>query len=171
MSEAGPSEPVSVPLPEITVPGGVCHFVATPIGNLGDISERVRTALADADVVAGGSGDQPTVDHVDDGAERRRRPERHRRRLAGIGELQEGVLAARVAADVERESVPDHLLDEGEQLDTEVVVVQDTGRRCLPPVPVVGVGLLDAAEPLLDVPAGHLHGDAVGGRARVHDRL
>lgn len=38
-------------LPEIGFPGGLCHFVATPIGNLGDISLRALAVLAGADVV------------------------------------------------------------------------------------------------------------------------
>ncbi|MCP4290341.1 MAG: 16S rRNA (cytidine(1402)-2'-O)-methyltransferase [bacterium] len=41
----------SVLLPEITFPEGVCHFVATPIGNLGDVSLRALAVLAAADVV------------------------------------------------------------------------------------------------------------------------
>ncbi len=38
-------------MPEIDFPGGQCHFVATPIGNLGDISLRALAVLAAADVV------------------------------------------------------------------------------------------------------------------------
>jgi 16S rRNA (cytidine1402-2'-O)-methyltransferase len=41
----------SVPLPEIEVPGGTCHFVATPIGNLADVSLRALAVLAAADTV------------------------------------------------------------------------------------------------------------------------
>jgi len=41
----------SVPLPEIEFPPGLCHFVATPIGNLGDVSLRALAVLAAADVV------------------------------------------------------------------------------------------------------------------------
>lgn len=42
---------ISVDLPEITFPEGLCHFVATPIGNLGDIGLRALAVLAAADVV------------------------------------------------------------------------------------------------------------------------
>ena len=42
---------IQIPLPEIDFPGGLCHFVATPIGNLGDISLRALAVLAAADVV------------------------------------------------------------------------------------------------------------------------
>ena len=38
-------------MPEIDFPAGQCHFVATPIGNLGDISLRALAVLAAADVV------------------------------------------------------------------------------------------------------------------------
>lgn len=41
----------SIPLPEIEFPAGLCHFVATPIGNLGDVSLRALAVLAAADVV------------------------------------------------------------------------------------------------------------------------
>ncbi len=41
----------SVPLPEIDFPPGVCHFVATPIGNLGDVGLRALAVLAAADKV------------------------------------------------------------------------------------------------------------------------
>ena len=41
----------AVPLPEIDVPGGLCHFVATPIGNLADVGLRALAVLAAADVV------------------------------------------------------------------------------------------------------------------------
>lgn len=40
-----------VPLPEIGFPEGVCHFVATPIGNLGDVGLRALAVLAAADLV------------------------------------------------------------------------------------------------------------------------
>jgi len=43
--------PLAVQLPEITFPAGLCHFVATPIGNLGDVSLRALAVLALADVV------------------------------------------------------------------------------------------------------------------------
>ena len=42
---------IQVPVPEVDFPGGQCHFVATPIGNLGDISLRALAVLAAADVV------------------------------------------------------------------------------------------------------------------------
>lgn len=42
---------IQVPVPEIDFPGGKCHFVATPIGNLGDVSLRALAVLAAADVV------------------------------------------------------------------------------------------------------------------------
>ena len=38
-------------LPEIAMPGGVCHFVATPIGNMQDITLRALGVLAAAEVV------------------------------------------------------------------------------------------------------------------------
>ncbi len=38
-------------MPEVEFPGGQCHFVATPIGNLGDISLRALAVLSVADVV------------------------------------------------------------------------------------------------------------------------
>jgi 16S rRNA (cytidine1402-2'-O)-methyltransferase len=42
---------IQVPVPEVDFPGGQCHFVATPIGNLGDISLRALAVLAAADVI------------------------------------------------------------------------------------------------------------------------
>ncbi len=42
---------IQVPLPEIEFPGGLCHFVATPIGNLGDVGLRALAVLAAADIV------------------------------------------------------------------------------------------------------------------------
>ena len=42
---------IQVPLPEVDFPGGVCHFVATPIGNLGDVGLRALAVLAAADVI------------------------------------------------------------------------------------------------------------------------
>lgn len=44
-------QPALIPLPEIDFPGGTCHFVATPIGNLGDMGLRALAVLALADVV------------------------------------------------------------------------------------------------------------------------
>jgi len=41
----------TVELPEIDFPAGLCHFVATPIGNLADVSLRALAVLAAADVV------------------------------------------------------------------------------------------------------------------------
>ncbi len=41
----------SITLPEVDFPGGMCHFVATPIGNLADVSLRALAVLAAADVV------------------------------------------------------------------------------------------------------------------------
>ncbi len=38
-------------IPEVQMPGGLCHFVATPIGNLADISLRALGVLAAADVI------------------------------------------------------------------------------------------------------------------------
>ncbi len=48
--ERGTETPV-VPLPEIDFPAGLCHFVATPIGNLADMGLRALAVLARADVV------------------------------------------------------------------------------------------------------------------------
>ncbi len=42
---------ITVPLPEVDFPAGVCHFVATPIGNMADIGLRALAVLAQADVV------------------------------------------------------------------------------------------------------------------------
>jgi len=42
---------IQVPVPEVDFPGGQCHFVATPIGNLGDVGLRALAILAAADVV------------------------------------------------------------------------------------------------------------------------
>ncbi len=42
---------ISVPLPEVDFPAGVCHFVATPIGNLADVSLRALAVLDAAEVV------------------------------------------------------------------------------------------------------------------------
>lgn len=41
----------TVLLPEVDFPAGVCHFVATPIGNLGDIGLRALAVLGAADTV------------------------------------------------------------------------------------------------------------------------
>ena len=41
----------TVPLPEIDFPPGLCHFVATPIGNMADIGLRALAVLTAADVV------------------------------------------------------------------------------------------------------------------------
>ncbi len=52
--EGGPAQPgavTAVPLPQIDLPGGCCHFVATPIGNLADVGLRALAVLAAADVV------------------------------------------------------------------------------------------------------------------------
>jgi len=45
------TQPTLVPLPEITFPAGLCHFVATPIGNMADIGLRALAVLSQADVV------------------------------------------------------------------------------------------------------------------------
>ena len=42
---------ISVPLPAVDLPPGLCHFVATPIGNLGDVGLRALAVLAAADVL------------------------------------------------------------------------------------------------------------------------
>jgi len=42
---------VVVPLPAVDFPPGVCHFVATPIGNLADMGLRALAVLSRADVV------------------------------------------------------------------------------------------------------------------------
>jgi 16S rRNA (cytidine1402-2'-O)-methyltransferase len=41
----------SVALPAVDLPPGLCHFVATPIGNLGDVGLRALAVLAAADVL------------------------------------------------------------------------------------------------------------------------
>ncbi len=43
--------PTLVPLPVIDFPAGLCHFVATPIGNMADIGLRALAVLNEADVV------------------------------------------------------------------------------------------------------------------------
>lgn len=42
---------ISITLPEADLPPGLCHFVATPIGNLGDVGLRALAVLAGADVL------------------------------------------------------------------------------------------------------------------------
>ncbi len=42
---------ITVEIPEQDVPAGVCHFVATPIGNLADIGLRALGVLAASDVI------------------------------------------------------------------------------------------------------------------------
>ena len=42
---------IQVSLPEVDFPGGRCHLVATPIGNLGDIGLRALAVLSAADIV------------------------------------------------------------------------------------------------------------------------
>jgi 16S rRNA (cytidine1402-2'-O)-methyltransferase len=42
---------LTVTLPEVDFPAGLCHFVATPIGNLADVGLRALAVLAAADVV------------------------------------------------------------------------------------------------------------------------
>lgn len=44
-------QPVQVLLPEIDFPAGLCHLVATPIGNLADLGLRALAVLARADVI------------------------------------------------------------------------------------------------------------------------
>ncbi|MCB1183509.1 16S rRNA (cytidine(1402)-2'-O)-methyltransferase [bacterium] len=52
MSEDRPgAAPAAVALPEFDPPAGVCHFVATPIGNLADVGLRALAVLARVDVV------------------------------------------------------------------------------------------------------------------------
>ena len=41
----------SITLPDVDLPPGLCHFVATPIGNLGDVGLRALAVLAGADVL------------------------------------------------------------------------------------------------------------------------
>ena len=43
-----------VPLPEVDFPPGLCHFVATPIGNLADVGLRALAVMAAADTVYAG---------------------------------------------------------------------------------------------------------------------
>ena len=40
-----------IPLPEVDFPAGLCHFVATPIGNMADMGLRALAVLAAADMV------------------------------------------------------------------------------------------------------------------------
>jgi 16S rRNA (cytidine1402-2'-O)-methyltransferase len=42
---------LTVTLPEVDFPAGLCHFVATPIGNLADVGLRALAVLAAAEVV------------------------------------------------------------------------------------------------------------------------
>jgi 16S rRNA (cytidine1402-2'-O)-methyltransferase len=42
---------LTVQLPEVDFPAGLCHFVATPIGNLADVGLRALAVLAAAEVV------------------------------------------------------------------------------------------------------------------------
>ncbi len=42
---------ISIPLPEIDFPGGLCHFIATPIGNMGDVGLRALAHLQAADII------------------------------------------------------------------------------------------------------------------------
>lgn len=52
MTAAGPEGTgKQVTIPTVDFPAGLCHFVATPIGNLADISLRALAILTDADVV------------------------------------------------------------------------------------------------------------------------
>ena len=44
-------ELIGVTLPDVDFPAGVCHFVATPIGNLADMGLRALAVLAQAEVV------------------------------------------------------------------------------------------------------------------------
>ena len=42
---------ITVTLPSVDLPAGVCHFVATPIGNMGDMGLRALAVIAAADVL------------------------------------------------------------------------------------------------------------------------
>lgn len=41
----------TIELPDIEMPGGLCHFVATPIGNMQDVTLRALGVLAAAEVI------------------------------------------------------------------------------------------------------------------------
>lgn len=45
------SQPITLTLPEADLPPGVCQLVATPIGNLADVSLRSLAVLAGVDIV------------------------------------------------------------------------------------------------------------------------
>lgn len=42
---------ITLTLPPANMPGGLCHLVATPIGNLADVGLRALAVLAEADIV------------------------------------------------------------------------------------------------------------------------
>jgi 16S rRNA (cytidine1402-2'-O)-methyltransferase len=42
---------ITIEVPEGEVPGGLCHFVATPIGNLGDVSLRALAVMGGVDTL------------------------------------------------------------------------------------------------------------------------
>ncbi|MCP4572993.1 MAG: 16S rRNA (cytidine(1402)-2'-O)-methyltransferase [bacterium] len=98
----------AVELPEVQMPAGVCHFVATPIGNLGDVGLRALAVLAAADVV-----------YAED--------TRHTRRLLGRYDIQ-----ARLASyhdHNKRQAVP-RIVDELRN-GHRVAVVSDAGMPCV----------------------------------------
>jgi len=98
----------TVELPEIEVPGGVCHFVATPIGNLGDVGLRALAVLAAVDVI-----------YAED--------TRHSRRLLGRYGLR-----SRLASyhDHNKRQVVPRIIDEL-RTGQRVAVVSDAGMPCV----------------------------------------
>jgi 16S rRNA (cytidine1402-2'-O)-methyltransferase len=99
---------LTITLPEVEMPPGVCHFVATPIGNLADVGLRALGVLAAADWV-----------YAED--------TRHTRRL-----LDRYGVKCRLAAyhDHNKTQVVPRIVDQLKQ-GTRVAVVSDAGMPCI----------------------------------------